>query len=45
VEIAHKAGVAAVVQPGGSVRDQDSIDYCSLNGVSMVFTGKRHFKH
>ena len=45
VEIAHKAGVTAVVQPGGSVRDQDSIDYCSLNGVSMVFTGKRHFKH
>jgi len=45
VEIAHKAGVSAIVQPGGSVRDQDSIDYCSLNGVSMVFTGKRHFKH
>lgn len=45
VEIAHKAGVTAIVQPGGSVRDQDSIDYCSLNGVSMVFTGKRHFKH
>ncbi len=45
VEIAHKAGVTAIVQPGGSVRDQDSIDYCSSNGVSMVFTGKRHFKH
>ncbi len=45
VEIAHKAGITAVVQPGGSVRDQDSIDYCSLNGMAMVFTGIRHFKH
>jgi phosphoribosylaminoimidazolecarboxamide formyltransferase/IMP cyclohydrolase len=45
VEIAHKAGVSAIVQPGGSVRDQDSIAFCSSNGVAMVFTGKRHFKH
>jgi len=45
VEIAHKAGITAVVQPGGSVRDQDSINYCSVNGVAMVFTGIRHFKH
>jgi phosphoribosylaminoimidazolecarboxamide formyltransferase/IMP cyclohydrolase len=45
VEIAHKAGIAAIVQPGGSVRDQDSIEYCSRNGVAMVFTGIRHFKH
>jgi len=45
VEIAHKAGVKAIVQPGGSVRDQDSIDYCSANGIAMVFTGIRHFKH
>lgn len=45
VEIAHKAGIKAVVQPGGSVRDQESIDYCSSNGISMVFTGTRHFKH
>jgi phosphoribosylaminoimidazolecarboxamide formyltransferase/IMP cyclohydrolase len=45
VEIAHKAGVTAVVEPGGSVRDQESIDYCSANGVAMVFTGVRHFKH
>lgn len=45
VEIAHKAGITAIVQPGGSVRDKDSIDYCSSNGVAMVFTGKRHFKH
>nr|ABD75770.1 putative phosphoribosylaminoimidazole carboxy formyl formyltransferase [uncultured bacterium] len=45
VEIAHEAGITAVVQPGGSVRDQDSIDYCNRNGVAMVFTGIRHFKH
>jgi phosphoribosylaminoimidazolecarboxamide formyltransferase/IMP cyclohydrolase len=45
VEIAHKAGITAVVQPGGSVRDKDSIDYCSANGMAMVFTGIRHFKH
>jgi phosphoribosylaminoimidazolecarboxamide formyltransferase/IMP cyclohydrolase len=45
VEIAHKAGVTAIVQPGGSVRDQESIDYCSSNGIAMVFTGIRHFKH
>jgi phosphoribosylaminoimidazolecarboxamide formyltransferase / IMP cyclohydrolase len=45
VEIAHKAGITAVVQPGGSVRDKDSIDYCSSNGMAMVFTGIRHFKH
>jgi phosphoribosylaminoimidazolecarboxamide formyltransferase/IMP cyclohydrolase len=45
VEIAHQAGVKSVIQPGGSVRDQDTIDYCNLNGLSMVFTGIRHFKH
>jgi phosphoribosylaminoimidazolecarboxamide formyltransferase / IMP cyclohydrolase len=45
VEMAHKAGITAIVQPGGSVRDQDSISYCSSNGVAMVFTGIRHFKH
>jgi phosphoribosylaminoimidazolecarboxamide formyltransferase/IMP cyclohydrolase len=45
VEIACKAGVTAVVQPGGSVRDQDSVDFCSANGMAMVFTGKRHFRH
>ena len=45
VEIAHKAGISAVVQPGGSVRDKDSIDYCSRNGIAMVITGIRHFKH
>ena len=45
VEIAHKAGITAVVQPGGSIRDKDSVDYCSANGVAMVFTGIRHFRH
>lgn len=45
VEIAHHAGITAVIQPGGSVRDQESVDYCNKAGMSMVFTGTRHFKH
>ena len=45
VEIAHREGVDAVIQPGGSVRDQESIDYCNNHGVAMVMTGVRHFKH
>ncbi len=45
VEIAHKAGITAVAHPGGSIHDQDSIDYCEKNGVAMAITGKRHFKH
>lgn len=45
VEIAGKAGVTAVVQPGGSIKDQLSIDYCNENNISMVMTGVRHFKH
>lgn len=45
VEIAHKEGIQAVVQPGGSVKDSLSIDYCNANHVAMVFTGVRHFKH
>jgi phosphoribosylaminoimidazolecarboxamide formyltransferase / IMP cyclohydrolase len=45
VELAAEAGIAAVVQPGGSVRDQESIDACNTLGLSMVFTGTRHFKH
>lgn len=45
VEIAHQAGVTAVVQPGGSIRDQDSIEFCNANGMAMVTTGVRHFKH
>lgn len=45
VEIAHKAGVDAVIQPGGSVRDQETIDYCNAHNIAMVMTGIRHFKH
>ncbi len=45
VEIAHKAGIKSVIQPGGSIKDQLSIDYCNENGLSMVMTGTRHFKH
>ncbi len=45
VEIAGKVGVKSVVQPGGSIRDKDSIEYCNNNKISMVFTGVRHFKH
>ncbi|MEZ4923195.1 MAG: bifunctional phosphoribosylaminoimidazolecarboxamide formyltransferase/IMP cyclohydrolase [Crocinitomicaceae bacterium] len=45
VEIADKAGITAVIQPGGSIKDQLSIDYCNEHGMSMVFTGNRHFKH
>jgi phosphoribosylaminoimidazolecarboxamide formyltransferase/IMP cyclohydrolase len=45
VEIADKAGITAVIQPGGSIKDQLSIDYCNENGLSMVMTGTRHFKH
>ncbi len=45
VEIAHKAGIVAITQPGGSVKDSLSIDYCNQHGLAMVFTGVRHFKH
>ncbi|MDQ3050070.1 MAG: bifunctional phosphoribosylaminoimidazolecarboxamide formyltransferase/IMP cyclohydrolase [Bacteroidota bacterium] len=45
VEIAHKAGIAAVIQPGGSKKDQESIAYCDANGIAMVTTGTRHFRH
>jgi phosphoribosylaminoimidazolecarboxamide formyltransferase/IMP cyclohydrolase len=45
VEIAHKAGITAVIQPGGSIKDSESIDYCNQNGLAMVTTGIRHFKH
>lgn len=44
-EVAYKAGIGAIVQPGGSVRDQDSIDFCNEKGIPMVFTGYRHFRH
>lgn len=45
VEIAHQHGIDVVIQPGGSVRDHDSISYCDANDMAMVFTGIRHFKH
>jgi phosphoribosylaminoimidazolecarboxamide formyltransferase/IMP cyclohydrolase len=45
VEIADKVGIKSVIQPGGSIKDQLSIDYCNKNNVSMVMTGIRHFKH
>jgi len=45
VELAHREGISAVIEPGGSIRDEDSIKYCNENGISMVFTGYRHFKH
>ena len=45
VEIAYKAGIKAVIQPGGSIKDNLSIDYCNENNIAMVTTGIRHFKH
>lgn len=45
VEIAHNEGVDVVVQPGGSIKDGESVDYCNNNGMAMVVTGVRHFKH
>lgn len=45
VEIASKAGVNAVIHPGGSIRDNESVEYCNNNGIAMVTTGFRHFKH
>ena len=45
VELAHNAGIKAVIQPGGSIKDKLSIDYCNDNNMTMVLTGTRHFKH
>lgn len=45
IEFAHKAGITSIIQPGGSIKDNLSIDYCNENKLSMVFTGNRHFKH
>ena len=45
VEIADKAGISAVIQPGGSIKDKESIDYCDNHNMSMTVTGVRHFKH
>ncbi len=45
VEIAHQAGIDSVIQPGGSIRDTDSVEYCRQNGMTMTMTGFRHFRH
>lgn len=45
VEAAHKAGITAIIQPGGSVKDQESVDAADKYGIAMLFTGMRHFKH
>jgi len=45
VKMAHQAGIAAFIQPGGSIRDKDSLEYCKQNGLAMAITGLRHFKH
>jgi phosphoribosylaminoimidazolecarboxamide formyltransferase/IMP cyclohydrolase len=45
VEIAHQQGIQAILQPGGSIKDQDSVDVCDKHNMAMVFTGFRHFKH
>jgi phosphoribosylaminoimidazolecarboxamide formyltransferase/IMP cyclohydrolase len=45
VKIAHAAGITSFIQPGGSIRDKDSIEYCQQNGLAMVITSLRHFKH
>ncbi|MFT3978848.1 MAG: bifunctional phosphoribosylaminoimidazolecarboxamide formyltransferase/IMP cyclohydrolase [Ferruginibacter sp.] len=45
VKIAHEAGITSFIQPGGSIRDKDSIEYCKQNNLAMVITGMRHFKH
>lgn len=45
VRIAHEAGIESFIQPGGSIRDQDSVSYCQQHGLAMVMTGMRHFKH
>ena len=45
VKMGHEAGITSFIQPGGSIRDKDSIDYCQENKLAMVITGTRHFKH
>ncbi len=45
VKLGHEAGITSFIQPGGSIRDKDSIDYCKQHNLAMVFTGMRHFKH
>ena len=45
IEVAAAAGVVAIIQPGGSVRDQEVIEACNQHGIAMVFAGNRHFRH
>lgn len=45
VEVAAQSGITAIIQPGGSIRDEESIEECNRHGIAMVFTGIRHFKH
>ncbi len=45
LKLGHQSGITAFIQPGGSIRDKDSIDYCKQNNLAMVFTGMRHFRH
>jgi phosphoribosylaminoimidazolecarboxamide formyltransferase/IMP cyclohydrolase len=45
VKMAHEAGITAVIQPGGSIRDKDTVAYCQQNGMALVITGMRHFRH
>ena len=45
MEIAAKEGITAIIQPGGSIRDEESIESCNQHGIAMVTTGIRHFKH
>ncbi|MEK7224680.1 MAG: bifunctional phosphoribosylaminoimidazolecarboxamide formyltransferase/IMP cyclohydrolase PurH, partial [Bacteroidota bacterium] len=45
VQLGHEAGIGAFIQPGGSIRDNDSIEYCKEHKLAMVITGMRHFKH
>ena len=45
VDLAARLGIKAIIQPGGSIRDQEVIEACNEHGITMVFTGVRHFKH
>ena len=45
VELANEYGISSIIQPGGSIRDEESIEMCNLKGISMVLTKKRHFLH
>ena len=45
VQLGHQAGITAFIEPGGSIRDKDSIEYCKENGLALVMTGMRHFRH